>query len=157
MDPKGFRQRHRNGTGWVWNLKGVRRVLYNLPAVLKADEILITEGEKDVDELNSRGFTATTSPMGAKKWLPEYNEPLRKKNVVLIPDNDNEGREHMTRVAQSIHGTAKSLKWLDLPDLPTKGDVSDWLEKIEDPDEAGERLSILIDQAKIYKPPKKRT
>lgn len=74
MDPKDFRQRHRNGDGkWVWNLKDVRRVLYRLPEVCKAQEVLIVEGEKDADTLAGMGFKGTTSPMGAKKWREEYN------------------------------------------------------------------------------------
>jgi len=158
MEPKTFRQRHRNGSGkWTWNLKGIRRVLYNLPAVMKADEVFIVEGEKDSDNLAALGFLATTSPMGAKKWRDEYNEALKGKSVVLIPDNDNEGREHMTRVAQSLNGAAESLKWLELPNLPSKGDVSDWLAKFNDPDDAGEELSKLIEGAKSYTPPKKHT
>ena len=36
-DPKGFRQRRPNGSGgWLWNLKGIKPVLYRLPEVLQA-------------------------------------------------------------------------------------------------------------------------
>jgi hypothetical protein len=160
MEPKNFRQRRPNGKdGWIWKMKGsgVRRVLYRLPEVLKADEVLIVEGEQDADNLLNIGFTATTSPCGAKKWRDKYNDTLKGKDIVLIPDNDNEGREHMTRVAQSLNGYAKNLKWLDLPDLPSKGDVSDFIDKFQVKDEAAERLSILIEQAKPYEPPKKVT
>jgi AAA domain/CHC2 zinc finger len=158
MEPKSFRQRQPGTDGkWTWNLKGVEPVLYRLPKILKATEVLVVEGEKDADHLFSLGFTATTSPMGAKKWKPEYNDSLKGKDVVLIPDNDNEGREHMTRVAQSLNGNAKSIKWLDLPDLPSKGDVSDYIETFQSKDDAAERLSILIDQARPYEPPKKVT
>ena len=158
MEPKDFRQRQPGSNGnWIWNLKGIEPVLYRLPKVLKADEIIIVEGEKDADNLSSIGFTATTSPMGAKKWRPEYNEALKGKNVVLIPDNDNEGREHMTRVAQSLNGNAKSLKWINLPELPSKGDVSDYIAAFQSKDEAAERLAILIDNAGPYEPPKKVT
>jgi len=158
MEPKSFRQRHRDVNGkWIWKMEGVRRVLYNLPALMNADEVFIVEGEKDADNLSRLDFTATTSPMGAKKWRDEYNEPLQGKNVVLIPDNDDQGREHMTRVARSLNGSTKSLKWLELPDLPIKGDVSNWLAKFDDSDDAGEELSLLIDRAEPYEPPKKYT
>lgn len=160
MDPKDFRQRRPNSKGgWIWKMKGsgVQRVLYRLPEVLKADEVIICEGEADTDNLFNIGFTATTSPCGAKKWRDEYNDTLKGKNVVLIPDNDNEGREHMTRVAQSLSGIAKSLKWLDLPGLKSKGDVSDYIATFEDKEQAAERLAILIDNAKPYQPPKKVT
>ena len=33
----------------------------------------------------------------------------------------------MADVAQSLHGVAKSVRVVDLPDLPAKGDVTDWL------------------------------
>ncbi|MFC1515630.1 AAA family ATPase [Thermodesulfobacteriota bacterium] len=157
-EPKSFQQRQPNGNGrWKWNLKGISPVLYRLPEVLKADEVLIVEGEKDADNLSKLGFTSTTCAMGAKKWRDEYNSSLKGKNVVLMPDNDNEGREHMARIGTALNGIAKSLKWLDLPDLPSKGDVSDFIEIFQNRDEAAERLSILIDQAKPYEPPRKMT
>lgn len=156
MDPKDFRQRHRNGNGkWTWNLKGVRRVIYRLPEVIKADEVIVVEGEKDTDNLYKLGLVATTCPMGAKKWRDEYNLNLKAKDVILIPDNDNEGREHMQRVATSLNGIAKSLKWIDLSGLPSKGDVSDFISKYDDPEAAAERLSIMISEADPYEPPKK--
>jgi 5S rRNA maturation endonuclease (ribonuclease M5) len=158
MEPKDFRQRQPGSNGkWIWNLKGIEPILYRLPEVLKADEIIIVEGERDADNLSNIGFTATTCPMGAKKWKSEYNDSLKGKDIVLIPDNDNEGREHMTRVAQSLNGNVKSLKWIDLPELSSKGDVSDYIAKFADKEQAAERLSILIDNAGPYEPPKKVT
>ncbi|UCF83761.1 MAG: AAA family ATPase [Desulfobacteraceae bacterium] len=157
MDPKSFKQRQPVGSGWTWTLKGINPVIYNLPNVRKANEVLIVEGEKDCDFLTSLGFIATTSPMGAKKWRDEYNQYLQGKGIVLIPDNDNEGREHMTKVALSLNGTAKSLKWIDLPGLPSKGDVSDWVAKFEPKEEAAERLAVMIDRADFYEPPKKKS
>ena len=152
MEPKDFRQRRPDGSGkWKWSLNGTRRVLYNLPEVLKAERVLVVEGEKDADNLKGLGFIATTSPMGAGKWLPEYSQSLRGKDVVLLPDNDHQGRDHMIKAAESLNGTAKSLKWLDLPGVPEKGDASDWLAKFADKEEAAERLSIMIENAAAYK------
>lgn len=160
MEPKSFWQRRPNGNGgWitknVW--KDVKPILYRLPDVEKAKEILIVEGEKDADTLAAIGFTGTTCPMGAKKWRDEYNQTLKGKDVVLLPDNDQQGREHMAQVGASLNGIAKSLKWIDLPDLPNKGDVTDWVKKIGDKVEAGERLAVMIDGADPYEPQKKKT
>jgi len=155
MQPKNFRQRHKNEKGeWLWNLNGVQRVLYNLPAVIRAGEVLIVEGEKDVETLAAIGFTATTAPGGAGKWLPEYTEHLRGKDVILLPDNDQPGRQHMIEVAAALKGVAQSIKWIDLPDLPSKGDVTDFIKKFNDPGEAAERLSVMIDSCGEYAPPK---
>jgi DNA primase len=53
LEPKDFRQRRPDGSGgWIWNLKGVERVLYNLQRVLKsAHPVWIVEGEKDANTL----------------------------------------------------------------------------------------------------------
>jgi hypothetical protein len=139
--PKGteprFRQRRpgeRHGE-WVWNLEGIRRVLYHLPDVIKAiadnQTIFVVEGEKDADNLRDIGLTATTNPMGANKWRPEYSESLRGGDIVIIGDNDKPGREHVEHVSKDLSGIAKRLRVLDLtsiwPECPEKGDVSDWL------------------------------
>jgi len=106
-------------------------VPYRLPELLQAvkqgETIFIPEGEKDVDNLARLGLAATTSPMGAGKWRDYYSEHLRGANVVILPDNDEPGRKHAQHVAQSLHGKAASVKVLELPGLPAKGDVSDWL------------------------------
>ena len=157
MEPKSFRQRKPSGKGgWIQNIKGVERVLYRLPEVVKENEILMAEGEKDADNLSEIGFTATTCPMGAGKWKPEYNKYLKGKDVVLIPHNDDEGRKHMRQVADSLTGATKSLKVLDLPDLPDKGDVSDFIEKHEDKEQAAEGLAMMIEGTGQYKPKKER-
>lgn len=151
LDPKSFRQRRPDGNGsWIWNLAGVRKVLYRLPEVLKFQEVIIVEGEKDVDRLRSLGFTATTNPGGARKWKPEYSEFLRGKGVIVIADNDEPGRMHLEDVCKALAGIAASVRILTLPDLPEKGDVSDFIDRFEDPAEAGERLSILMDGAPSY-------
>ena len=57
--PKSFKQRRPDGNGgWIWNLKGVRRVLYRLPELLDSDgPIYIPGGEKDVETLRKYGLT----------------------------------------------------------------------------------------------------
>lgn len=129
--PKSFSQRRPDGNGrWIWNLHGVRTVLYRLPELASADPqepIFLPEGEKDVDNLARLGVVCATSPMGAGKWRVEYSEALRGRKVVLLPDNDQKGKEHMQAVARSLRGVARSVKIVELPNLREKGDVSNWL------------------------------
>ncbi len=128
---KKFSVQHRNKSGgWSKGLGPAVRVIYRLPEILKSESnvpVFIVEGEKDADRLAANGRIATTNPFGAGKWRPEYNEPLRDRNVIIIPDNDEAGRNHAIVVAQSLTGVAKSIKVVALPDLDEKGDVSDWL------------------------------
>jgi len=128
LEPKGFRQRRPDGNGdWIWSLKGVRRVLYRLPELLRAEIVFVCEGEKDADNLRELGLVATTCPMGAGKWRPEYSNSLQGKQVIILPDNDEPGRAHAREVAKTLHGVAASVKIVELSGLPLKGDVSDWL------------------------------
>ncbi len=129
--PKDFRQRRPNGRGaWLYNLGNVRRVLYRLHELAAADgtrPVFVVEGEKDADALHALGLVATTAAMGAGKWRPEYSESLRGRRVIILPDNDNPGRQHAETVAKALSGIASSVAILELPDLAPKGDVSDWL------------------------------
>lgn len=129
--PKDFRQRRPdNNGGWIWNLRKERRVLYRLPELIKApDPVFIVEGEKDVDNLWKWDLAATASPMGVKKWRPEYNKALEGREIVLIPDNDEEGREHMEQIGEVLFKKAKQIKWLELPGVEEKEDVSDWIQR----------------------------
>jgi len=129
FEPKDFRQRRPDGSGgWIWNLNGVRRVLYCLPEVLKAEAVYIVEGEKDANALRTLGLAATCNVGGAGKWRAEYGQCFKaSQRVTIIPDNDDPGRKHGQQVAESLIGKVASLKILDLPGLGPKGDVSDWL------------------------------
>jgi putative DNA primase/helicase len=130
FEPKDFRQRQPNGNGWTWNLRGVRRVLYRLPELLAAPPdcaVFVVEGEKDVESLRGLECVATTNAMGAGKWIPQYSESLRGRHVIILPDNDQPGRDHARQVARMLGGVAASVKVVELPGLPEKGDVSDWL------------------------------
>lgn len=138
LEPKGFFQRRPNGKGgWTNGLGDTRRVLYRLPEVLKAiaaeHTVYVVEGEKDADRLAAAGLCATTNPMGAGKWRPEYSESLRNAIVCIVPDHDDVGHQHAQDVAVSLHGIAREVRILELPDLGPRTskhgqDVSDWLD-----------------------------
>jgi hypothetical protein len=136
FDPKDFRQRRPDGHGgYIYSLKDTRRVPYRLPDLVKAvaagETIYIPEGEKDAENLRAIGLAATTNPGGIKKWRAEYSEYLRGADVVVLPDNHAEGREHGEQVASSLRGIAKRIRILDIgqhwAECPDKGDISDWL------------------------------
>ncbi|MFC2083310.1 phage/plasmid primase, P4 family, partial [Candidatus Bipolaricaulota bacterium] len=130
-DPKGFVQRQPGRGGEpVYSVKGVRQVPYRLPDLVQSDSsqpVFIVEGEKDVNRLMSDGLIATTNSGGAGKWKSEYSEFLRDRDVIVVPDNDQPGRQHAQSVAGSLEGIARSIGVVNLPGLPKGGDVSDWL------------------------------
>ena len=137
--PKDFRIRHRDPAGqWVYKAGDGPAVLYRLPevnaALAEGRTVFLCEGEKDCDRLAALGLVATTNIEGAAKpdqkakWRPEYTAQLAgAARVVVLPDNDPPGKAHMQAIAQALRGQVADLRILELPELPAKGDVSDWL------------------------------
>ena len=152
LDPKDFRQRRPDGHGgWIYKLGDIVRVPYRLPELIEAISngyfIAIPEGEKDADALRGIGINATTGAGGAGKWRHEYRTYFGGASVVILPDNDDVGRDHARQVAEALTGIADRIRVLDIgkewPQCPPKGDISDWLA-------AGgtrEQLDQLIDAA----------
>jgi RecA-family ATPase len=175
FEPKDFRQRRPDGNGgWVWSVKGIRVVPYRLPQLIETGEriVCIVEGEKDVDRLLSLGVPATCNAGGAGKWREELSEFFRDADVVIIPDRDPQkrhqktgelmfhpdgrpilpGQDHAQAVARSLHGIAARVRLLELwkswPDMPLKGDASDWIRR----GGTAEQLYALIDQLPDWSP-----
>jgi hypothetical protein len=130
--PTDFRQRRPDGKGrWVWKT-ATRVVPYRLPEIQEAiaseRPVFIVEGEKDVDNLTKLGIVATCNAGGASKWRAEHAAFLKGADVIIVPDNDDPGRQHAESVAASLTGIAARVRILTLPELPPKGDVSNWIE-----------------------------
>jgi putative DNA primase/helicase len=151
---KTFRVRQPDAKGgWRWVAKGVPIYPYRLPQLTEAIAtehfVLVVEGERKCDLLAKWNVIATCCCGGAKKWRPEHSAFLRGADVVILPDNDQPGREHADAVAASLQGIAARVRLLDLPGLPPQGDIVDWAA-------AGgtvERLHALIEyQAKPWSP-----
>lgn len=145
---KGFRQRRPDGNGgWVWNLEGVERVPYRLPSVLKAHTLYLVEGEKDVGTLESWGLVASCNPGGSGKsnLYAGWTDYFQDRHIVILPDNDEPGRKHAAAVAAALLSVADSVRIVELPGLPEKGDVTDW----RDAGGTVERLRELTEAAAV--------
>ena len=130
MYPKSFRQRRPDGRGgYIYKMDGVEPLPYNLPAIISNPDqpVFVVEGEQCADVLIEAGLVATTSHGGAGKWLDAHAQHLVGRNVVVMPDNDEVGLRHGDTVVASLWGKANQIKRVDLPGLPDKGDVVDFL------------------------------
>ncbi len=145
-EPKGFSQRRPDGDGhWVWGLSAgeywqnqrgdwykcqagktgrlwpaAETVLYRLPELIAADPretIWIVEGEKDVETLRAKRLSATCNPMGAGAWKESYNNYLKNRRVVIIPDQDQNGagQKHARDVWQNVKSEAAEAHICQLP------------------------------------------
>ena len=144
LEPKSFYIRRPDGQGgYVNGLGDTRRVLFNLPLVSRAgpDEIiLLVEGERDAEAAAALGYVATCNPFGAREWQRAYSLSLRGKRVLIIPDNDEEGRAHAGAIQDDLRGLAGPAR---VAILPGSGkDLCDWIEAGGTP----EQLREWVDQ-----------
>jgi putative DNA primase/helicase len=113
-DPKHrFSQRRPDGKGGViWDIKGVRRVLYRLPELIAAvkagQRVYICEGERDSKTAVAFGCVATTMPGGVGKWRTEYDKFFRGGDVVVVSDNDPQAKDPNTGKPQ-FHPNGKPV------------------------------------------------
>ena len=121
-----------------WTMKGVQRLPYHLPALRKAIQankpILLVEGEKDVHSAEKLGFVATTIPGGAKssggeKIVDECAEWFNGADLLLCPDNDESGKPWMRMIGKQLQTKAERIRWLELPGIGHKEDLSNWIGK----------------------------
>jgi uncharacterized protein (DUF927 family) len=97
-------------------LKGSQVSLYP-SAVIKEGlpYIVIAEGEFKALLLNQHGFLAVSGTGGANTWKREWSPLFQGLNVIMAYDNDEPGRQGAQRVAESLSGTAKSVKAIQWP------------------------------------------
>ncbi len=130
--PKGFVQRRRDadGTGWIHNLNGVRKIVYRLPELSGKNAILFLEGEKDVEASWALGIPATCNPDGSSDWKPEYADQVKAQGVLrvaVIPDDDEVGVKHALQVCAGLKDAGLEVRYVVLPDTKEHGDLSDYL------------------------------
>jgi putative DNA primase/helicase len=132
---KQFGQAHWDGSRWVNGLgKGFERAPYRLPELISAKLVLIVEGEKDCETAKVSGLetelgaVTITNPQGAGKWPKGWGgKYLTGKTVVIVPDNDQPGSDHAIAVQRDVSPYAKAVVTVNLPDLPSGGDLTDYL------------------------------
>ncbi len=132
---KQIRPFHANGAGFKFgepNFGGKPKPLYRLHEIAAADPALPVwwvEGEQKADALARLGLVATTAG-GANDDEGRDFEPLRGRQVIVWPDNDDPGRRHAQRVAARLKPLGCTVELVDIEALALDkgGDVVDWLD-----------------------------
>jgi putative DNA primase/helicase len=114
-------------------LTGVDPVLYGLPELKEAIDngsiVVHTEGCKDARAATKRLGMAGVTSGGTTSWKSEFAHNYEgAKEVWIVPDNDGGGYSYALQVAQDLVSVVETVKILVLPDLPDKGDLTDWLD-----------------------------
>ena len=153
---KTFRPIHAAEGGWRMGDPPEVWPMYRLPEICEGScPIFVCEGEKAADAAATLFLRSTTSAHGSKSPDKTDWSPVSGRDVVILPDNDNAGRAYAHRVAELAHAAgAKSVKIVELPGLPEKGDIVEWIEaqNSNDPAEIREKLDTLVAEAGFWRP-----
>jgi hypothetical protein len=145
---KEFRQRRpappNYGTPYLADA-GLIKVPYHWSELVARpnEPVYWTEGEKDADRLMALGLLATTA--AGQQWSIHIAKALQGRDVVILEDNDDKGREHAEKAVEQLRGWAASIRVVPLPGLGLTDDVSDWLD-------AGHTADELIQIAESTRP-----
>jgi putative DNA primase/helicase len=154
---KEIRPIARVADGWIRGHMPEPRPLFNLPAVIASDTVVIVEGEKCAEALIGLGIVATTSVQGSNA-PPDKTDwsPLAGRRVIVVPDHDAPGEKYaFSSVAPYAHAAgAESVSVVRLadhwPECPAGGDIADWIEARGDaaePDAIREEIEQIFAKA----------
>ncbi len=154
---KRFEYRKPNGHGgWIYRLDKWkdRRVLYRLPEVVTANEIIVTEGEKDCElvrglnlqrlDTTGQSRVAVTTSGGVNSWRHEFAAYFCGKKAIIFADDDEPGRKHAEQVARSISQFTRNIKIVRVP----AHDVGDYITE----GHGAEDLLVAINATPTWQP-----
>ena len=96
-------------------------------AIDRQETIFYTEGEKDVNTLMEKGYTAVTCG-GSGDWKSDASILFQNANVIVLADNDKPGGKLASTVVKDLKGIVKSIKIIvPVPNTP-KADITDYFE-----------------------------
>ena len=101
---KEFRPFYRGGSGWVMSDPPGKLPLFRLPQLVTRPHecVFVVEGKKCTYELGTLDLLVTTSAHGAKSAQKTDWRPLAGRQVVILPDDDHEGRAYAQTVARIL-------------------------------------------------------
>ncbi|MBA7621571.1 hypothetical protein ES703_28935 [subsurface metagenome] len=109
--------------------------LYQRDVIMSNDTLIICEGEKCCDVLAQYDMAATTNAFGSGKAEHADWTLLAGKNIVVWPDNDLPGQNHMRKICGILETTDPKprIAWLEPGDLDLgeREDVADFVEQLQ--------------------------
>jgi hypothetical protein len=111
---KTFRPIHRNGAGWSIGDPPGPLPLYRGDDLPADGPIIVCEGEKCADAARSVGLPAVTSAHGSKSPHRTDWQPLAGREIIILPDNDDTGREYARKVAAILTALGCTVRIVNL-------------------------------------------
>ncbi|MCX6908212.1 MAG: DUF3987 domain-containing protein [Verrucomicrobia bacterium] len=132
-----LRGKNGNGSRWFqWLPEGCGAHLWRLPALKRADKVIVCEGETDAIAALDAGLEAdgyaVVAKTGANVFPADAAEYFRGKTVFIVADLDKAGREGAADTAEKLRDVA-DVRIVTLPEMPAlddgkpRKDLRDWL------------------------------
>jgi 5S rRNA maturation endonuclease (ribonuclease M5) len=139
-----------SGNKMVWAAPGTPASLYVPQNMIRDEPIVLVEGEFDCIVARQNKINAQTATAGAKTWKREWNEAFRDRDVYILYDHDDPGREGAAKIAAELHSVGTKVAVAAWPNETAAGyDVTDWFAR--DHRTAAE-LRALLAGAAAYTP-----
>jgi len=113
--------------GWTQGSIGNKRPPFGMQSIKGKDTVLVVEGEKVWAKVNEY-----VPDLGVVSWVGGSNVPhmtdwrfLHGKEVILFPDNDEQGHKAADKIAEIINGNANVYKVNPPSDKPEGWDLAD--------------------------------
>lgn len=105
---------------------------------------VIVEGEQSANALLGVGILALGTVTGASTCPSvEVLSILDGSTVILWPDNDDIGRQHMREIAAVI-GSRAAVSFVEWKDAPPKGDAKDFVERLAEAGRTPEEIRKAV-------------
>jgi hypothetical protein len=143
---KSFAEVTHTTAGWVLRGPPKPHPLYRVNELPPTGEVLVVEGERCADSAWSIGLPATTSGSASSAQHADWS-PLRGRDVTILPDADDPGRQYAREVGKILHGLGCRIRILDLhPERSDGLDLVDYLREQLGSIEAEQARAILLDR-----------
>lgn len=124
-------------------------------AISEGKPIFIPEGEKDVNTLKSKGYTAVTYG-GVNDWQQDFTVLFKNANVVILADNDEPGKHVASVIQRDLQGIAKATRVIvPMSDMP-KGDITDYFNSDHSKEEFEQMINQQSDVKETVRPVESR-
>jgi len=148
---KTYAWRHKEKNQWITGRGSYSLIPYNLDKFKDHKEVIVCEGEKDCNNLNSLGVFSTTAPAGAQSWPEGLSQYFRDFDIITFLYDV--GVEKAVKSHASILKKKYPDKNIFIASVPMEApgsDITDYLTEREDKKKA--LLDVLQTAEELIKP-----
>jgi hypothetical protein len=129
--PKVMKWKGVDGTWGLGNTKLIDLPFYGIHELGESPRVFVTEGEKARDALADLGISAVGTVTGAEATpSDEVLKSIIGLRILLWPDADGVGRDHMRRIARRLIALGQheaNIRIVGWKEAPAKGDAADFV------------------------------